>query len=142
MNKREKYYFECVFSTTNTGAGNSLTELSFSSSVYKLLTFLQKKSLASVKNLVGYDAAEKVYEFFRDNTNHPHPLFTFRRLAMNRDMREDHTSRFAKRLAFVLAELTAENMLISFHEKTHQGDKSHENISSLRTALSLLERIC
>jgi hypothetical protein len=57
--------------------------------------------------LVGYEGGAKVYAWFAKNTKHPHPLFTFEREALKRDVSKDRTNAFALHLLKEFALLAA-----------------------------------
>ena len=58
---------------------------------------------------LGYEAGEAVRDWFKMNTEHPHPTWTLENMGGNRDMKEDNTIVFAAELAWNMAHLVAMN---------------------------------
>ena len=56
-----------------------------------------------VKGLSGYERAEKITEYF-ENNGHPHAMFTFNQMAMNRASDAQFANDIIKEMAYLVAE--------------------------------------
>lgn len=65
-----------------------------------------------VSELNGFEGGEKVVKWFKENTDHPHPQYTFDQMAMNRKMSLDHKNYFAQDLINTMSYLVAQNIYL------------------------------